>query len=86
MRVNDGKGITRDQLISHKHTGPELYLIFQSPEFPWVLSYRNSSGEIKTSKIIFKHRKTADRFYQALEVFAGPTRKLGPSVEVEIKN
>ena len=40
MRVNNGNGITRDQLISHKHTGPELYLIFQSPESPWVLSYR----------------------------------------------
>ncbi len=86
MRVNNGKGITRDQLLRSKYMGPELYLIWQSPEFPWVLSYRNSSGEIKTAKIIFKHNKTAGRFRQALEVFSGPTRELGPSVEVEIKN
>ena len=40
----------------------------------------------ETAKIIFRHGPTNIRFGQALEVFAGPTRKLGPNIEVEIKN
>ena len=86
MRVNNGKGISRDQLLSYKYTGPDLYLTFSSPDLSWALSYRNSKGEIKTAKIIFKHGPTNIRFGQALEVFAGPSRKLGPSIEVEIKD
>ena len=85
MRVNDGKGISRDQLVGFKYTGPDL-CVFSSPDLPWVVSYRNSSGEIKTAKIIFRHGPTNIRFGQALEVFAGPTRKLGPNIEVKIKN
>ena len=85
MRVDDGKGITRDQLISFKYTGPDL-CVFSCPDLPWVLSYKNSEGEIKTARIIFRHGPTNIRFGQALEVFAGPTRKLGPSIKVEIDN
>ena len=85
MRVNDGKGIGRDQLVSFKYTGPDL-CVFSCPDLPWVVSYRNSSGEVKTAKFIFRHGPTNIRFGKALEVFAGPTRKLGPNIEVEIKN
>ena len=85
MRVNNGKGISRDQLLSFKYTGPDLF-VFSCPGLQWVVSYRNSSEEIKTAKIIFRHSPTKIRFSKALEVFAGPTRKLGPSIEVEIKN
>ena len=85
MRVNDGKGISREQLVSFKYTGP-AFCVFSCPDLPWTISYKNSSGEIKTAKIIFRHGPTSIRFEQALEVFAGPTRKLGPSIEVEIKN
>ena len=54
MRVNDVKGISRDQLVNFKYTGPDL-CVFSCPNLPWVVSYRNSSGEIKTAKIIFRN-------------------------------
>ena len=85
LRVDGGSGITRDQVIAFKYTGPDI-CVFSCPDLPWVVSYRNEQGEIKTAKFIFRHAPTSIRFGQALEVFAGPVRKLGPSVEVEIKD
>ena len=49
MRVNDGKGISLDQLVSLKYTGPDL-CVFSCSDLPSVVSYRNSSREIKQQK------------------------------------
>ena len=77
MRVNDGKRISREQLVRFKYTGLDLYL-FSCPDLPWVVSNRNSSGEIKTAKIIFRLGPTNICFGKALEVIGGTDPKTRP--------
>ena len=92
--VNDGKGITKDQMTRIHKTltcrqksfgsfGPPSCFKSQYDK-DYSLSYDSSSGVNKTALITIRHQKTADDFDRDLQIFIGDfLREIGPSFTLE---
>ena len=91
MRVNNNKGIKRDQLLrvwddqelrDFWRRTPVMNGYYDTVVYA---TYRKSDGTESTGKFIISSMKTASRFKNALAVFLGSGRReVGPSLKIEL--
>mgnify|MGYP004093494049 FL=1 len=92
MRVNNNKGIKRDQLLL-TWEDQEMREFWRRNSmvdgwYDWVfyVTYKKSDGTESTGKFIAGNIKTASKFRNALAAFFGSKRReVGPNIQLEMK-
>ena len=81
LRVNDGKGITSDQVVLVQKAYCKTPRISYCAQYK--ITYKKENGSLATGRFFNKKIKTKEDFEQSLEVFSG--REIGAAIRVGIE-
>jgi hypothetical protein len=87
MTVNNGEGVSRDQIIRIWEERELRGFWDRTPgdyyHPVYFVTYKKASGEDATGKFLFINAEAGSRFWSALNIFMGPERRpVGPSIKL----
>ena len=71
LRVNDGEGITRDQILYTEKTFRNLFPTGYGWRYTFLVNYRKNDGTNGLGKFFFTHTRTSNNFTEQLSAFTG---------------